>query len=235
MLCGVERDLALSEREPEPPFDVHGSCTDGFHCAITVASGCNGLVHRNRAEETHERVTHISELDFLTLAGLLSIQAKVKVDEVASEWDRRQWWLHAVKVSFRASLCGTYLRDVLDGDKLEVIVEWFGVDFTVLCCLFVKEFGKALALGLVNCVMREFPDVHRSVFRAAMGAPKYQNVSLGSATLILCSPIRMPAVSSLSMVETLYICNTLMWRELHTIHPSELIHMVDGSKSVREV
>ena len=59
MLCGVERDLALSEREPEPPFDVHGSCTDGFHCAITVASGCNGLVHRNRAEETHERVTHI--------------------------------------------------------------------------------------------------------------------------------------------------------------------------------
>ena len=126
-------------------------------------------------------------------------------------------------------------RDGQRRSKLEVIVEWFGVDFIVLCCLFVKEFGKALALGLVNCVMREFPDVHRSVFRAAMGAPKYQNVSLGSATLILCSPIRMPAVSSLSMVETLYICNTLMWRELHTIHPSELIHMVDGSKSVREV
>ena len=126
-------------------------------------------------------------------------------------------------------------KAVQKNPKLEVIVEWFGVDFIVLCCLFVKEFGKALALGLVNCVMREFPDVHRSVFRAAMGAPKYQNVSLGSATLILCSPIRMPAVSSLSMVETLYICNTLMWRELHTIHPSELIHMVDGSKSVREV
>ena len=55
MLCGMKRDLALSEHEPEPLFDVCGSCTDGFHCAITVAGGYNGIVHRNRAEETHER------------------------------------------------------------------------------------------------------------------------------------------------------------------------------------